>query len=233
MRDETAQDHVHDVVAEVALGIASDEDRARAEAHMRTCLECRREYEEFARVADALLLVGPAQSPPTGFEGCVVERLRAASARHPPRWRRTVALVAAAVLGATAAFVGGSLALRSDLELLRLYRQTLEVSDGKGLGAFPLMERGGGRAGTVFAYEGSTPWVFVVVTDARPSGKFDVEFHTRRGEVFPLGSIELVGGRGTFGAAVRTSVFQMAGLRLLDPGTKTPAFTSEVPPPPE
>ena len=229
MTDDTARDHVHDVVAELALGIASEDDRARAAAHIRTCLECRREYDEFARVADALLLVGPTQAPPEGFEGGVVEQLRAASARQP-RWRRTVALVAAAVLGATAAFVGGYVALRPDLELLRLYRQTLEVSDGVGLGAFPLRERDAARAGTVFAYEGSTPWVFVVVTGARRSGEFDVEFRTRRGQTFRLGSMDVTGGRGTFGAVAPISIFQMAGLQLLDPESGTPVFTSEVPP---
>jgi hypothetical protein len=229
MTDDATRDHVHDVVAELALGIASEEDRARALAHMRTCLECRREYEEFNRVADALLLAGPAEAPPDEFERKVVERVRGATAR-PPRWRRVVALASAAVLGATAALVGGYVAMREDLELLRLYKQTLEVSDGKGLGAFPLMEVGARRAGTAFAYEGSTPWVFVVITDARRSGVFEVELRTRRGHKLPLGRMKLTGGRGTFGAASPISLFQMAGIRLLDPESGTPVFSAEVPP---
>ncbi|HEX2267175.1 MAG TPA: hypothetical protein VHI97_03095, partial [Actinomycetota bacterium] len=200
MTDDATRDHVHDVVAELALGIATEEDRARALAHLRTCLECRREYEEFNRVADALLLAGPAEEPPDQFERTVVERLQGARAR-PPRWRRVVALASAAVLGATAALVGGYVAMRPDLELLRLYKQTLEVSDGKGLGAFPLMEVGAQRAGTAFAYEGSTPWVFLVVTDARRSGVFEVQLRTRRGHKLPLGQMRVTGGRGTFGSA--------------------------------
>lgn len=229
MTDDMARDHVHDVVAEVALGVASEEDRARAVAHMRTCLECRREFDEYTRVADSLLLAGPVEAPPAEFESRVVQRLRGATGR-PPRWRRTVALAAAAVLGATAAFIGGWVALREDLELLGLYKQTLEVSDGKGLGAFPLMEAGAGRAGTAFAYEGSTPWVFVVVTDARRSGPFEVELRTRRGHKLPLGRMRLTDGRGTFGSASPISLFQMAGLSLLDPESRTPIFTAEVPP---
>lgn len=228
MTDDAARDHVHDVVAELALGIASEEDRARALAHMRTCLECRREYDEFNRVADALLLAGPEEAPPDEFERKVVERLRGATAR-PPRWRRVVALVTAAVVGGTAALVGGYVAMREDLRLLRLYKQTLEVSDGKGLGAFPLMEVGARRAGTAFAYEGSTPWVFVVITDAGRSGTFEVELQSRRGHKLPLGQMELSGGRGTFGAASPISLFQMAGIRLLDPQSGTPVFTAEVP----
>ena len=229
MTDETGRDHVHDVVAELALGIASEEDRARAADHMRTCLDCGREFDAFTRVADALLLIGPTEAPPAGFEGRVVERLRGTPARQP-RWRRTIALVAAAVVGVTAAFVGGYVALRSDLKLLRLYKQTLEVSDGQGLGAFPLLERGAGRAGTVFAYEGSTPWVFVVITDAGRSGSFDVELETRRGQKLALGTMRLTAGRGNFGTVVRISLFQMARLRLLEPESRTPVFSAEVPP---
>ncbi len=229
MTDDSARDHVHDVVAELALGIASEEDRARALAHMRTCLECRRDYDEFNRVADALLLAGPEEAPPDEFERKVVERLRDATAR-PPRWRRVLAVATAAVLGATAALVGGYVAMREDLTLLRLYKQTLEVSDGKGLGAFPLMEVGARRAGTAFAYEGSTPWMFVVITDARRSGVFQVELQSRRGHRLPLGQMKLIGGRGTFGAASPISLFQMAGIRLLDPESGTPVFSAEVPP---
>lgn len=229
MTDDTARDRVHDVVVELALGIASEEDRAGALDHMRTCLECRREYDELARVAEALLLVGPTQAPPAGFESRVVERLRAASGGQP-RWRRTVALVAAAVLGATAAFVGGYVGLRPDLNLLRLYRQTLEVSDGEGLGAFPLVETGGGRVGTVFAYEGATPWVFVLITQARRSGRFDVNLVTGRRQAFPLGRMEVRDRRGTFGAVSPISVFQMRVLEVVDRESGTAIFTAEVPP---
>ncbi len=229
MTDDAARDHVHDVVAELALGIAPEEDRARALSHMRTCLECRREYEEFNRVADALLLAGPAEAPPEGFDRTVAERLRGARAR-PRRWRRVVAFATAAVLGATAALVGGYVAMRQDLELLRLYKQTLEVSDGRGLGAFPLVELGARRAGTAFAYEGSTPWVFVVITDARRSGVFEVQLRTRRGHKLPVGEMRLTGGRGTFGSASPISLFEMAGLDVVDPESGTLFFTAEVPP---
>ena len=230
MTDDLARDHVHDVVAELALGIASEEERARALAHMRTCLECRREYDEFSGVADALRLAGPAEKPPDEFERRVVERIRGATAR-PPRWRRSVALVTAAVLGATAALVGAYVVMREDLKLLGLYKQTLEVSDGEGLGAFPLMEAGAARrTGTAFAYEGSTPWVFVVITEARRSGVFDVQLRTRRGHRLPLGQMELTGGRGTFGSASPISLFEMAGLDLLDPKSGMVIFSAEVPP---
>ncbi|HEX2088829.1 MAG TPA: hypothetical protein VHI54_02690 [Actinomycetota bacterium] len=231
MTDDDAREHVHDLVAELALGIASEDDRTRALAHLGTCLKCRRELEDFTSVADALLLTGPEEAPPDQFERKVVERLGRTPAR-PPWLRRTIALATAAVLGATAALVGGYVALREDLELVRLYKRTLEVSDGKGLGAFPLMETRARRAGTAFAYEGATPWVFVVITEGRRSGMFDVQLRTRRGHRVPLGRVKLTGGRGTFGSASPISLFEMAGLDLIERESGTAIFTAEVPPVP-
>ena len=58
----TADDRCHEIrelAAELALGIADGEDRARVLEHVADCADCRREVESFSAVADELLVLAP------------------------------------------------------------------------------------------------------------------------------------------------------------------------------
>ena len=53
-------------LAELALGIAVGDERARVLEHLLACPACRRHLEELSSVADDLLLLAPTQEPPVG-----------------------------------------------------------------------------------------------------------------------------------------------------------------------
>src|SRR5918996_3631784 len=97
-----------ELAAEFALGIADGKDRARVLEHLADCPDCRREVESLSALADELLVLGPAQEPPLGFE------LRVLRSLQPPRTKRRhtarrLALAAAAVLVAVGVTAGAGL----------------------------------------------------------------------------------------------------------------------------
>src|SRR5262245_55506074 len=96
---------VHDLIPELAMGVASGEVRARALAHVSACPDCRRELEEVAGVVDDLLLLAPEEEPPPGFDGRVLTALDELPTPRRIQFRRrtTTLLAAAAVLVAVMA----------------------------------------------------------------------------------------------------------------------------------
>src|SRR5215207_4973459 len=113
MPDERRCEALREPLAELALGIASGEQRARVLEHAGGCQSCRRLLGELALVGDELLQLAPEHEPPAGFELRVLERLaqprrRALAARVGLRGRRAAALtaVAAAVASGGAAAAG-------------------------------------------------------------------------------------------------------------------------------
>src|SRR3954453_6928487 len=94
-------EQTREIAAELALGIADGEDRARALRHLTECADCRRAVEELSSVTDELLTLAPARQPPAGFESRVLAQLAPARPRPRRRLRRIlVPLVPAAAAAA-------------------------------------------------------------------------------------------------------------------------------------
>ena len=236
MRSEGHCDGVHELVPELALGIAVGEERARGLAHVAACYRCRRSLDELSELADELLLLAPPHEPPLGFESRVVRRIAPAEpTRRRGRtfaWRWRMPVLAAATVMLAAAVAGSSVyvATEEDRELGALYQQTLEIADGKAFGALPLQRADGRRAGLVFGYEGSPSWLFVVVSLPR-SGRWDVHVDTRRGATFRLGTVAVTGAEGSFGSILPVSLFDVARVRVVS-RESAPTLRVEIPPPP-
>ncbi|MFP3902192.1 MAG: hypothetical protein ACLFXM_15160 [Acidimicrobiia bacterium] len=112
---------LREVGPDMALGLLTGKERARALAHLERCESCRIEVASLAGAADELLLAAPEANPPAGFDVRVLERLadeRAsgdARAGDPvgssrARWFRrpaAVAGLAVAALAAAVLLVGG------------------------------------------------------------------------------------------------------------------------------
>src|ERR671917_2904500 len=96
---------IRELAPELALGIVSGEERARALEHVAGCPQCRELLRGLSDVADGLLSLVPSHEPPVGFESRVNERLF----RHPRanRWRVAVAAAAAAAVVAGDGAGGG------------------------------------------------------------------------------------------------------------------------------
>lgn len=222
--------HLGALGPELALGVATGEDRARALEHLAGCEECRRDLAELTEVADALLLLAPRAEPPEGFESRVVNRMGPGPSTRRPRWRRAVAGLAAAVLGAAAALGVAFVATGEEREMASSYRRALEQAQGTYFGGLALRDQAGEPAGHVFGYEGRPPWVFVVVTAAPGSGTHDVEAETGDGTEISLGSFSVVDGRGSFGTILPVDLFEVALVRVTERGGPG-VLTAEAPPP--
>ena len=110
----------HADVAGYALGRLNPHERARFEAHLRTCAACREELAELEEVAGLLELAPPAAEPPADLEARALAAVRRAAVEDgsgapapgaaPQRRAWTIglgvaALAAAAIAGAF--FLGG------------------------------------------------------------------------------------------------------------------------------
>ena len=76
---------IRGLTAEVALGVADGEDRARVLDHVVDCSECRQELEDLTALADDLVVLAPEHEPPLGFE------LRTVRGLQPKKTRGGVA----------------------------------------------------------------------------------------------------------------------------------------------
>ena len=68
---------LHDVAAELALGVLTGRERATAIAHLERCRACREEVRQLMAVGGLLPELLPPVEPPAGFETRVLQRLGA------------------------------------------------------------------------------------------------------------------------------------------------------------
>jgi len=73
--DDMSCDEFAEVAAELALGVLTGRERARALAHLDGCESCREQVRELSTAGDELLALLPPAEPPAGFESRVLERL--------------------------------------------------------------------------------------------------------------------------------------------------------------
>jgi anti-sigma-K factor RskA len=73
--DDMRCDEFAEVAAELALGVLTGRERARALAHLDGCETCREQVRELSMAGDELLALLPPAEPPAGFESRVLDRL--------------------------------------------------------------------------------------------------------------------------------------------------------------
>jgi hypothetical protein len=207
---EATHDEVRELAPELALGIAAGEQRARALAHIASCRECRTLVDELSRAADSLLLLAPQREPPIGFEGKAVGSVRGMRPRH--RLRLAAAFVSVAFIAIGLTWMVTQAATSRDRNLADRYLALLEGRSHGELFAAPLRTADGGRAGQVFAYEGKSNWIFIVVTASTGNGMHDIVLTPRTVAAgTTVGRIRLVDGRGSWGS---TTGLNLRGLRV-------------------
>ena len=207
-------ERLHELAPEVALGIADGAERAWALEHIADCPECRSRVERLSSLADELLLIAPGVEPPSGFEARVVGSIQPPSRT---RARRFALPVAAALAAAACAAAAVWFALGDDRELADSYRETLAVANGEYFDAAPVELPGGERVGYVYGYQGRTSWIFTVVYDGVPDGRYDLEAITDDGRRLPVRTIDVAGGHGSAGGATTVAYDELSEVRVLDP----------------
>ena len=220
MPDERC-DELREPLAELALGIASGEQRARVLDHTGRCAGCQRLLGELALVGDELLLLAPEHEPPPGFEVRVLERLGRPRKRRPSgrlalRGRRAVALAAAAAAVAAGAAGAATVLLATDDErrLGSQLQAVLSRANGKYLAVTELHDGRGREVGLVFHYGGERSWIFVTLERPLPPGRYVATLVTRAGTTSELGRFELGGGDRSLGAVTRVDLLQVTHMRL-------------------
>ena len=200
------------LIPEVALGIASGDERALVLAHTRSCGDCRRVMEELSETADAVLLLGPQHEPPSGFESTTLAKIQ--SLRPPKRMRSR--LVAAALVSVLATGGLGFWLTSDDRKVATYYRDALAEANGKYFAVIPLRSTDGERAGHMFAYEGDPTWVFLIFAAPLDSGRYEAELETPSGRVHALGSFEITAGDVTWGRDLPVGLHSVHAVRVLD-----------------
>jgi hypothetical protein len=232
MTDTPVCDSVRDMAAEVALGIATAQERAHVLGHVAVCASCRAELDALSAVTDDLVLLAPAVEPPSGFEAGTAARLdvvaaartsvaRDAGSRMRPRARRVAAVVAAAVVAAVVA--GGVVhwSGRADRELAGRVRQTLAVSNGQYFISFPLRTADAQRRGAVFAYEGDPSWVMLTLDQPVTGGPHAVELLGRDGQTRQLADDMDLTADMVWGAQIPIPVHDAVTLTVVDADGRT------------
>jgi hypothetical protein len=229
MADGPGCDEVRALTAELSLGVAAGEDRARAVHHLEHCARCREEVGDLAEVLDELLLLAPEREPPPGFESLVLTKMN--PRRLGRRWQRILALSAAAcvaaAIGAGAVWMGTG----EDRRTAESFRAALERAGGQYFGVEFLHTGSGGRVGHAFVYGGAPSWVFVVVKDPSESGSFNVEVITHQNEVVPAGTLELSAGDQGAGLTLPIELRDVSRIQLVPRGGGE-TLEAELPPPP-
>jgi hypothetical protein len=206
-------------IAEVALGIASGEERARVLEHTGRCPSCRRQLRELSILGDELLLLAPQHEPPAGFESRVLERLGRRRRRRLPAWLRgprvaAVAAVAAAVAAAAGATVGVLSATRDERLLGRQLQAVLTRANGQYLAVSDLRDPERRAVGLVFHYGGQPSWIFVTLERPLPAGRYVATLVTRAGTAAELETFDLDGRQRSLGATTQVDLRQVTHMRL-------------------
>jgi hypothetical protein len=205
-------DETREVTTELALGIATGEERARALDHVAGCPACRRELERLAAIADEMLVLAPESEPPPGFEARVLRAMTA-----PPRTRRwlprRLAFPAVGLAGAALASVVLLLSFNSDRQLASEYRQALSAAHGSAFAAFPLRDTARAAHGAVSLYKGSPSWLVVTVDGVQRGHVARAEVVSRSGRRVPLRAFRLTAG--VWGGGLPIPFDQVASVQLL------------------
>lgn len=208
-------EEIREITAELALGIAAGEDRARALEHVAHCRDCQRELAQLTHVVDDLLLVAPEADPPAGFEERVLRAIAPAKkpARKPFRiraWRPVAALAAGAAIASAVMVV----AYHDDHKLANDYRQALAAADGSRFVAVPLRDAAGVKRGSLSLYKGKPSWLVLAVGSQPASKPSRAELVTRSGKHLPLAGFAL--RSGVWGGPLPVPLEQVASVQLQD-----------------
>ena len=192
-------DDVRDLLPELAAGVASGDDRARAMTHLTGCLTCRRELAELTAVLDGLVLLAPEHEPSPGFESAVLAAV--APDRGAERRWRTAALGLAAALVALALAAGAG---------------WWQVSHQADPAVAAVRYEGGGQVGEAVAHGGDRPWVFLRMDAVPEPGRYLVRLVTDDRRRVDVGWCQVRGGKGSWGWVVDVAPDDMRSVELVD-----------------
>jgi anti-sigma-K factor RskA len=226
-----------DVAAELALGVLTGRERARALAHLDWCDACRENVRQLTVTGEELVGLLPAIEPPAGFETRVMERLGLATpapaparqlspARRfgrnlagwvaggwmggagPGRPRRLLAAAAAAVAVIVAGLGGWGL------------RAATSSPPASPLSSAALLTASHQTAGKIYFYDSGSRWLYMSVnigpgSGAAGNGTVLCQVEGADGHITTIGSFRLTGGYGYWGSPDPATNGPLTGARIV------------------
>lgn len=215
------------VAAELALGVLTGRERAEALAHLDRCEACRENVRQLTMADEELLELLPVSEPPPGFETRVLERLGHSTpgrgttsrlgrvshlCRRPDSQRgksglnrRTLAIAAAAMVAAGAGLGGWGM------------RSAMSSAPQVPLSSAALVSPSHRTVGEIFAYGGSSEWLYMSVDMDSWNGAVVCKLVGKDGLVTTVGSFRLIGGYGSWGSPDSVDNGSLSGARLVAP----------------
>ncbi len=221
-----------DAAAELALGVLTGRERARAIAHLDRCDACRENVRQLTLTGEELLGLLPAAEPPAGFETRVMERLGLGTPGAVPASRIGLAgrvrrlgrrlsgwpgrggvcrgrrLLAAAAVAAAVVVAGlGGWGLRA----------ATSSPPASPLSSAALLTAAHRTVGKVYVYDGSARWLYMSVDMDSGNGVVTCQVEGAGGHFTTVGSFRLTGGYGFWGGPAPAGGGSLAGARLVGP----------------
>jgi hypothetical protein len=235
--NETGCAEFADAAAELALGVLTGRERARALAHLDRCDACRENVRQLTVTGEELVGLLPAIEPPAGFETRVMERLGLATpapaparqlspARRfgrnvadwvaggwmgsagPGRPRRLLAAAATAVAVIVAGLGGWGL------------RTATSSPPSSPLSSAVLLTASHQSAGTIYFYDSGSRWLYMSVNlgpGAAQNGTVLCQVEGPDGHITTIGSFRLTDGYGYWGSPDPATNGPLTGARLVTP----------------
>jgi hypothetical protein len=229
-----------DAAAELALGVLTGRERARALAHLDRCEECRENVRQLTVTGEELVGLLPAIEPPAGFETRVMEQLglgipvpAPAPIPAPGPARR---LSPARRFGLKLAdWTGGGWTGRGGVSRPRRILAAAAVAAGvvvAGLGGWglhaatsspaasplssaALLTASHQTAGQVYFYDSGSPWLYMSVNIRSGNGTVICQVEGPDGHVTTVGSFQLTDGYGYWGSPAPATNGPLTGARLV------------------
>ena len=234
-----------DAAAELALGVLTGRERARALAHLDQCEACRENVRQLTVTGEELVGLLPAIEPPAGFETRVMERLGLGTPAPAPARQlgpaRRFGLKLADWTGGVR--TGGVSTGRGGVSRPRRILAAAAVAVAviaAGLGGWglhgatsspaasplssaALLTASHQTAGTVYLYDAGSRWLYMSVNIRSGSGAADngtviCQVEGPGGHVTTVGSFQLANGYGYWGSPAPATNGPLTGARLVTAG---------------
>lgn len=221
-----------DAAAELALGVLTGRERARALAHLDRCEACRENVRQLTVTGEELVGLLPAIEPPAGFETRVMERLGLGTPAPGPARQLSPARRFGRKL---ADWIGGGWAGRGGVSYPRRMlaaAATAVAVIAAGLGGWglhaatsspaasplssaALLTASHQTAGQVYFYDSGSRWLYMSVDIGSGSGTVICQVEGPDGHLTTVGSFRLTGGYGYWGSPDPVTNGPLTGARLV------------------
>ena len=230
-----------DAAAELALGVLTGRERARALAHLDQCEACRENVRQLTVTGEELVGLLPTIEPPAGFETRVMERLGLGTPATSPAPDPVRQLSPARRFGLKLAdWIGGGWTGRGGVSRPRRILAAAAVAVAviaAGLGGWglhattssptasalssaTLLTASHQTAGKIYFYDAGSRWLYMSVNIPSGSGAADngtviCQVEGPDGHVTTVGSFRLTGGYGYWGSPDPVTSGPLTGARLV------------------